>query len=192
MGPGNGLLPDGTKPLPQLMLTYHERCYAAFNKEHFHKNCPWTCSVACGRRSYLLPHLPGANVLIFYVDQLEIKLTHSYITHFGLLTHICLSELSYLAQVQSFDACLVPNHCLDQWWFLNLTERRNNFRDIWIKRWMSSVTKNAYKMSHSEKEGQLDTTTKNNILEEFVRFDTSRPRPNCRIFQTIFSNALFG
>ena len=25
IGSGNGLLPDGTKPLPDLMLTYHQR-----------------------------------------------------------------------------------------------------------------------------------------------------------------------
>ena len=27
---GNGLLPDGTKPLPEPMLTYDQRCFVAF------------------------------------------------------------------------------------------------------------------------------------------------------------------
>ena len=30
IGSGNGLLPDGTKPLPEPMLTYHQRGSVAF------------------------------------------------------------------------------------------------------------------------------------------------------------------
>ena len=30
IGLGNGLLPDGTKPLPEPMLTYHQVCTVAF------------------------------------------------------------------------------------------------------------------------------------------------------------------
>ena len=38
-GSGNGLLPDGTKPLPQPMLTYHQRGSVAFSWEQFHRKC---------------------------------------------------------------------------------------------------------------------------------------------------------
>ena len=32
---GNNLLPHNTKPLPEIMLTYHQRCSVAFTKEQF-------------------------------------------------------------------------------------------------------------------------------------------------------------
>ena len=34
---GNGLLPDGTKPLPEPVLTYHQMSSVAFTWEQFHK-----------------------------------------------------------------------------------------------------------------------------------------------------------
>ena len=34
---GNGLLPDGTKPLPEPILTYHQSCFLAFTWEQFRK-----------------------------------------------------------------------------------------------------------------------------------------------------------
>ena len=37
IGSGNGLLPDGTKPLPEPMLTYQEWSPVAFTWEPFHK-----------------------------------------------------------------------------------------------------------------------------------------------------------
>ena len=38
IGPGNGLLPDGTKPLPEPMLTYDEFGALAYSREQFHGN----------------------------------------------------------------------------------------------------------------------------------------------------------
>ena len=38
----NGLMPDGTKPSPEPMLTYHYRCSIAFTWEQICKTCPWT------------------------------------------------------------------------------------------------------------------------------------------------------
>ena len=35
IGSDNGLLPDGTKPLPELMLTYHQRGSVAFSESNF-------------------------------------------------------------------------------------------------------------------------------------------------------------
>ena len=50
MGSGNGLLLDSTKPLPELMLTYHWRYLVAFTWEQFHKKGSLTSSVACVRK----------------------------------------------------------------------------------------------------------------------------------------------
>ena len=36
---GNGLLPDGTKPLPEPMLTYHHWNLVTFISGRFHKRC---------------------------------------------------------------------------------------------------------------------------------------------------------
>ena len=37
IGSGNGLLPDGTKPLPEPMLTYHQLGSVSFIREQLHK-----------------------------------------------------------------------------------------------------------------------------------------------------------
>ena len=39
IGSGNGLLPDGTKPLPAQMLTYNQWCSVAFTWDWFHSEC---------------------------------------------------------------------------------------------------------------------------------------------------------
>ena len=39
IGSSNGLLPDGTKPLPEPVLTYYQRCSVAFTWEQFLKKC---------------------------------------------------------------------------------------------------------------------------------------------------------
>ena len=39
IGSGNGLLPEGTKPLPKPMLTYHQLGSAAITWEQFHSEC---------------------------------------------------------------------------------------------------------------------------------------------------------
>ena len=40
IGSGNGLLPDGTKPLPEPMLTYHQWGPKTFTWKKFHERCP--------------------------------------------------------------------------------------------------------------------------------------------------------
>ena len=45
--PGNDLVPDGIKLLPDPMLTYHLRCALAFTWDQFHKKCSWTESITC-------------------------------------------------------------------------------------------------------------------------------------------------
>ena len=60
-GSGNGLLPDGSKPLPEPMMTSPQWCPMAFKWEQF----PW-----CFRNQFtawiikLLPHFPGASKFI--------------------------------------------------------------------------------------------------------------------------------
>ena len=44
---------DGTKPLPETMLTYHQRCSMAFTSPQFPKKCYWTQSVTCVRSHFL-------------------------------------------------------------------------------------------------------------------------------------------
>ena len=65
IGSGNGLLPDGTKPLPESVLTYHQRCSVAVTWE---SNDPATI-VNDKFENYflnLLPHLPGVNELMVW------------------------------------------------------------------------------------------------------------------------------
>ena len=90
IGPGNGLLPDGTKPLPEPILIYHQRCSVALTWEQFHlKLMRNICSKIILLK--LLQHLPGANVL----------------THWGRVTHICVSKLS----INGSDNGLWPGQC---------------------------------------------------------------------------------
>ena len=39
IGSGNGLLPDGTKPLPEPMLTHHQCGSVALTQDQLHMNC---------------------------------------------------------------------------------------------------------------------------------------------------------
>ena len=41
---GNGSLSGGIKPLHKPMLTYHQRCFASFTWDRFHKRRSWTQS----------------------------------------------------------------------------------------------------------------------------------------------------
>ena len=60
--------PDGTKPLPEQMLT-HQRCLCHIHLEQLHKMCAWIQSgtVVQTLPLKLFPHLPGVN---------ELKLSH--------------------------------------------------------------------------------------------------------------------
>ena len=49
---------DGTKPLPDPLLPYHQWCIVAFTWGQFHIKCPSYLSLT-------LPHLPGANELSY-------------------------------------------------------------------------------------------------------------------------------
>ena len=73
IGSGNGLVPDGTKPLPEPKLTNHQWGSVACTWEQFYRKCWRIQSVALNRKLYsnfeitstsprgkkLLPHFPG-------------------------------------------------------------------------------------------------------------------------------------
>ena len=63
---GNGLLPDGTKPLPEPMLTNHQWSLVAFNWGHFHGKCLRNLSLIPVWKVVIFslqPNFPGANEL---------------------------------------------------------------------------------------------------------------------------------
>ena len=61
IGSGNGLLPDGTKPLPEPMLTYHQWGNAPFMWGQFQ---PSITKISLKITSLkFIPNLPGANEL---------------------------------------------------------------------------------------------------------------------------------
>ena len=59
--PGNSLLLDGTKSLPELTLTYHQKYFMAFTWEQFHKK--WSRTWSLTRLHKFLPPFSGAYVL---------------------------------------------------------------------------------------------------------------------------------
>ena len=66
IGSGNGLLPDGTKPLPDPVLIDHQWSLAAFTWPQFHMKCSryrYLIWVSKFINSRLQPHLPRANEL---------------------------------------------------------------------------------------------------------------------------------
>ena len=53
IGSGNGLLPEGTKPLTEPVLTYHQGCSVAFTWKESHKKWTWICSLTYVPRLHL-------------------------------------------------------------------------------------------------------------------------------------------
>ena len=66
IGSGNGLLPDGTKPLPEPMLTDHQWSPVTFILGQFHKRClnHQSLKSVWKLRLKFNSNLPGANELI--------------------------------------------------------------------------------------------------------------------------------
>ena len=63
IGSGNGLLPEGTKPLPEPMLTSHQSCCVAFTWEQMNFSRIMYLQIAFSK---LLPYLPGASELTYW------------------------------------------------------------------------------------------------------------------------------
>ena len=67
----NGLLPDGTKPSPEPMLTYHQWSAVAFILGQFHKRClNHQLLKICLKLTYLKFHsnFPGATELLWFIS----------------------------------------------------------------------------------------------------------------------------
>ena len=78
---GNGLMPDGTKPLPKPLLTYHQQGPVAFISEQFHKKCSQTLSTTD-------EWINQASVWKHYILQwLHMSVMVSYITATLLFVH---------------------------------------------------------------------------------------------------------
>ena len=80
IGSGNGLLPAGTKPLPEPMLTGHQWSPMTFILGQFHKRCLKPSITKIYLKITCLKfhsNLPGANEL----------------THWGWVTNICVGNL---------------------------------------------------------------------------------------------------
>ena len=67
---GNGLLPDGTKPLPEPMLTYQQRCSVTFKWEEFHMKVLsiWFLKYVRKLHSETTSKLHGDNELIEQIE----------------------------------------------------------------------------------------------------------------------------
>ena len=63
----NGLLPEGTKPLPESMLTHNQQGPMAFIQGHWHKNLKKLSLRQDWKFAFLEwhPYLPETNELIF-------------------------------------------------------------------------------------------------------------------------------
>ena len=85
------LLPDGTKPLSEPMLTYHQRCSAAFTWEKMPMS--WNCNICLEITILkLLLHFPGANELI----SPTVIHIHFRLNHWSRVTHICVGKLAII------------------------------------------------------------------------------------------------
>ena len=73
IGSGNGLLPDGTKPLPEPMLTDHQLSPVTFIFREISQEMPQpSIAKICLKITYLNFHsnFPGVNELIGHMEQI--------------------------------------------------------------------------------------------------------------------------
>ena len=76
IGSGNGLFPDGTKPLPEPMLTDHYRSSSDIHIRAISQEMPQpSITEICLKITYLkfYSNFPGANELIYGVGMPSIK-----------------------------------------------------------------------------------------------------------------------
>ena len=139
IGSGNGLLPDGTKPLPEPMLTDHQWSPATFILGQFHKRCLNHQLLKSVWKLHVLrfhSHFPGANELnsqitpIPHLDGLLIgcllgvcykkidswiNKTVTHLTHCGLVMPNGNIDKSVSTLAQIMACCLKAlNHYLNQ------------------------------------------------------------------------------
>ena len=74
------MLPNGTKPLLEPMLTSHQRCSVGFPwGEPFHKKCSWTSSITCVKRLhfwnyYHIAQEPVCQIEIFVCPLIDVSM----------------------------------------------------------------------------------------------------------------------
>ena len=133
IGPGNGLLPDGTKSLPDPMLTNYKLGLMAFS---WHEIAQDYISLMHFKNSQFLlqPHLSGGSVL----------------THWGRATHICIGKLTIIGS----DNGLSPGRHQTIIWtnagILLIGPLGTNFSEILIKILIFSFKKMRLKVSSAK------------------------------------------
>ena len=138
IGSGNGLLPDGTKPLQESMLTDHQWSPVTFILGWFHKRCLNHQSLkSVWKITYLefVSNFPGANEL----------------THWGRVMHISVSKLT----ISGSNNGLSPDRRQAIIWtnagFLLIGPLGTNFSEILIKILTFSFKKMRLKVSSAKR-----------------------------------------
>ena len=144
-GSGYGLLPDGTKPLPEPMLTYHQQGSMPFIWGHYHKKI-WIYQSVKQDWKFLKSHLDlsGVNELSYIISYFDKTLLCMPVSK---MTCVCWTSYNDLMinNVQYFVD--IKNNA---WVTVN--------SDFWVTseaicRWFSRVTKSRVKIigkSHHE------------------------------------------
>ena len=110
-GSGNGLLPDGTKPLPEPMLTFHLRCSLASTWKWFNKKCSWTYL-----SRYKVYYTYGSYIWITWIPIL-CNGDHHISTQRGLVIDGIWWHRSWSTLAKVMACCLMaPSHYLNQCW----------------------------------------------------------------------------
>ena len=124
-GPCNGLLPDGTKPLPDPMLPDHQWCLVAFNRVQFCREVinifilvvslkinDWRLQPHHSTSQRVKPPKNGNKISIDLVwtwrtQRCVHRLHFQPLTHWGRATHICVGNLTIIGS----DNGLSPGRC---------------------------------------------------------------------------------
>ena len=128
IGSGNGLLPDGTNPLPEPMLTDHQWSPSDIHIRAISQEMPQPSSIKiCLKITYLNFHsnFPWVNELIFLLTQYTVK-SLIYKTHFSRQFNCWSLRCSWSI------AC---RHCSNYIFILHLTLGFNILRKDNCKPW---------------------------------------------------------
>ena len=110
-GSGNGLLPDGTKPIPEPVSSYHQWSLVAFTLQWFHRKCSRYQLVKS------LPYFPG------YIEFNALWSSNTIWWH---------GTGSTLVQIMA--CCLsAPNHYLNQCWLIISEALRHSLEGIFMR-----------------------------------------------------------
>ena len=122
-GSGNGLLPVGTKPLPEPMLTYHRRCSCSIKLRAISQVLKNAICKLCLEKTFF-KLLAGDNELIYWTlnkhgHQQQIKFSNAFY-------FICQNISSFdtnLTEIGPLRSPLIFNIGLDDGWVMNGQQR---------------------------------------------------------------------